>query len=61
MGKGRGEGEDIISRVCTHKLKNKKSSSSSVQCYFASTNTVRTIRDRGAQDGHLDFDTAPEL
>ena len=33
-----------------------------VQCCFTSTEiTLRTIRDRGAQDGHLDFHTAPEL
>ena len=31
------------------------------QCCFTSTETVRTVRDWGAQDGHLDFHTAPEL
>ena len=33
---------------------------SMVQCRFASTETIRLIR-TGAQDGHLDFHTAPEL
>ena len=34
----------------------------SFQCCFTSTETLlRTIRDGGAQDGHLDFHTAPEL
>ena len=36
-------------------------SSIQVQCCFTSIQTTRTIRDRGAQDGHLDFHTAPEL
>ena len=31
------------------------------QCCFTSTETVRTVRGRGAQDGHLHFHTAPEL
>ena len=31
-----------------------------VQCCFTSTETVRLIR-TGAQDGHLEFHTAPEL
>ena len=33
---------------------------SSVQCYFTSTETVRTVRDGAPWDGHLDFHTAPE-
>ena len=32
-----------------------------VQCCFTSTETVRLIRTGGAQDGHLNFHTAPEL
>ena len=32
-----------------------------VQCCFTSTKTTRTLRERGAQDGHLDSHTAPEL
>ena len=36
-------------------------SSVHVQCCFTSTETIRTVRERGAQDGHLDFHTAPEL
>ena len=32
-----------------------------VQCCFTSTETVRTIRDREAQDVHLDFHSAHEL
>ena len=33
-----------------------------VQCCFTSTETVQTIHlGRGAQDGHLDFHTVPEL
>ena len=31
------------------------------ECCFTSTETVRLIRDGGAQDGHLDFHAAPEL
>ena len=31
------------------------------QCCFTSTETERTTRDWGAQDGHLDFHTAPEF
>ena len=31
------------------------------QCCFTSTDTVRTVRGRGAQDGHLHFHTAPDL
>ena len=35
---------------------------STVQCCFTSTETIRLIRTgSGAQDGHLDFHTAPEL
>ena len=29
-----------------------------VQCCFTSTETMRTVRDRGDQDGHLDVHTA---
>ena len=36
-------------------------SSVQVQCCFTSTETVRTIGDGHAQDGHLDFHTATEL
>ena len=36
-------------------------SGSFVQCCFTSTETVRTIREWGAQDGHLDFHIAFEL
>ena len=32
-----------------------------VQCCFTSTETIRSIRDGWAQDGHADFHTAPEL
>ena len=32
-----------------------------IQCCFMSTETIRLIRDWGAQDSHLDFRTAPEL
>ena len=32
-----------------------------IQCCFMSTETIRLIRDWGAQDGHLDFRMAPEL
>ena len=32
-----------------------------VQCGFTSTETLGTIRDGGAQDGHLDFHTALEV
>ena len=32
-----------------------------VQYCFISTKTIRTIRDRGVQDGHLDFHTVPDL
>ena len=35
--------------------------SSSFQCCFTSTETVRTVRDGEPKDGHLDFHTAPEL
>ena len=31
-----------------------------VECCFTSTETVGLLR-TGAQDGHLDFDSAPEL
>ena len=34
---------------------------SSDECCFTSTETIRTIRDGGAQDVHLDFHTAPEF
>ena len=34
---------------------------STVQCCFTSTETLRTNRDGEAQGGHLDFRTAPEL
>ena len=33
----------------------------SVKCWFTSTETVRTIRRRGAKDDHLFFRTAPEV
>ena len=37
------------------------SSDCSVQCCFTPTETITTIRDREAQDGHVDFHTVPEL
>ena len=32
-----------------------------VQCSFTSTEAIKTLRDWGALDGHLDFHAAPEL
>ena len=32
-----------------------------LSCCFTSTETIKLNRDGGAQDGHLDFHTAPEL
>ena len=32
-----------------------------VQCCFTATETIRLNQGRGAQDGHLDFHTAPSF